>query len=220
MVLSRPFCLASDSNRHSRSTVPPVTGIVPMSHTTVNDPQQPHGALAAADEPKAPGETAPACERLREAIEHAAHYLPAQGPIQVFIHHNTLHAFEHLPFDEGVQQGAAVFGCQPYLSEDRYHELIDQGRIREEDLSAALIDDLRNRADELLGCMGTRYELRLKMLKYRLRIAPEAELRWFVAESDALRKFRDDAPPAARRQFIEETRHWVMRHLRNGGWVE
>src|SRR5687768_760015 len=130
MALFRPSCLASDSNGHSRSTIPPSTGIVPMSHTTANDHQQPHGALAAADEPKAPGEAAPICQRLPEAIEHAAHYLPAQGPIQVFIHHNTLHAFEHLPFDEGVQRGAALFGCQPYLSEDRYHELIEQGRIR------------------------------------------------------------------------------------------
>ena len=33
---------------------------------------------------------------LARAIEHAAHLLPAQGPINVFIHHNTLHAFEEL----------------------------------------------------------------------------------------------------------------------------
>src|SRR5262245_22960346 len=32
--------------------------------------------------------------RLEHPIDHAAHLLPAQGPINVFIHHNTLHAFE------------------------------------------------------------------------------------------------------------------------------
>jgi uncharacterized protein YbcC (UPF0753/DUF2309 family) len=142
--------------------------------------------------------------------------LPAQGPITVFIHHNTLHAFEDLPFDEGVQKGAKLFGCQPYLSEDRYRELLDSGRIRAQDLSAVLLDDLGDRADDLLGFMGTRHQLRLKMLKYRLRLAPSAELHWFVAETYALRRFRDDAPPEARRRFVDETRHWVMRDLRNG----
>jgi uncharacterized protein YbcC (UPF0753/DUF2309 family) len=153
---------------------------------------------------------------VQHAIEHAAHLLPAQGPITVFIHHNPLHALEDLSFDEGAQQGAALCGCQPYLSEDRYHEMLERGRIRAEDLSAVLLDDLGERADELLGFMGTRHQLRLKMLKYRLRLAPAAELRWFVAETDSLKRFRPDAPPAVRQRFIEETRRWVTRRLRQG----
>ena len=56
---------------------------------------------------------------LADVIEHAGDLLPAQGPITVFIHHNTLHAFEDLPFNEAAMKGAAdLFGCQPYLSED------------------------------------------------------------------------------------------------------
>src|SRR5579883_2989151 len=72
--------------------------------------------------------------RLREAVEHAAHLLPAQGPITVFVHHNTLHAFEDLPFHEGVREGARLFGCQPYLSKDRYRDELARGRIRAVDL--------------------------------------------------------------------------------------
>src|SRR5437899_4342713 len=75
---------------------------------------------------------------LRKVIEHAAHLLPAQGPITVFIHHNTLHAFEELPFFEAVESGAKVFGCQPYLSEDRYREALLRGRIRFSDLQEVL----------------------------------------------------------------------------------
>src|SRR6185503_4210922 len=55
-------------------------------------------------------------QELKESLHHAAHLLPAQGPINVFIHHNTLHAFEELPFDEAVQAGGRLLGCQPYLS--------------------------------------------------------------------------------------------------------
>src|SRR5262249_30900963 len=76
----------------------------------------------------------PALPRLSEAIERAAHLLPAQGPITVFIHHNTLHAFEDLPFTEAVVQGGRLFGCQPYLPEDRYREKMARGRIRIADL--------------------------------------------------------------------------------------
>src|ERR1044071_8187625 len=85
-------------------------------------------------------------ERLKHAIEHAAHLLPAQGPITVFIHHNTLHAFEDLPFDEAVKKGALVFGCHPYLTEDRYREALTRGRIRFEDLREVLEQDLGERA--------------------------------------------------------------------------
>ncbi len=42
------------------------------------------------------------------------------------------------------------------------------------------------------------------------------ELRWILAESDALRRFRADAPQENRRQIVDETRRWVMRDLRNG----
>ena len=164
-----------------------------------------------------PADGAPADSRelLRHAIEHAAHYLPAQGPITVFIHHNTLHAFEDLPFDAGVQKGAALFGCQPYLSEDRYREHLSRGRIQIADLSGVLLDDLGDGAEQLLGFMGTRFHLRLAMLQYPVRIARAAELRWFVAETDALNRLREEVPFNLRQRFIGETRHWVLRDLRS-----
>jgi hypothetical protein len=50
---------------------------------------------------------------LKAEIDHAARLLPSQGPIASFVHHNTLHMLEHLPFHEAVKEGAAVFGCEP-----------------------------------------------------------------------------------------------------------
>ena len=102
---------------------------------------------------------------MKHAIDHAAHLLPAQGPITVFIHHNTLHAFEDLPFDEAVNRGGKVFGCQPYLTEDRYREELEAGasasatfrRFCQEDLGPAGRSK-RARPTRLL-------ELRLAMLE-------------------------------------------------------
>lgn len=153
---------------------------------------------------------------LSEAIEHAAHLLPQQGPITVFIHHNTLHALEDLPFHEALRRGMSIFGCQPYLGEDRYRDELVRGRIRFAELQEVLEEDLGALADEPVPGFGTRLELRLAMLQYPLRTGPTEELVWYVAEHDALRRVRPEVSSAIRARLIAETRRWVMRDLRNG----
>ncbi len=155
-------------------------------------------------------------EHLQHLIEHAAHYLPAQGPITAFVHHNTLHAFEQFPFEEAVVKGGRLFGCHPYLPEDRYRRALLRGRIRPEDLEAVLMEDLGEEAESLLGFLGTRFHLRLAMLQYPLLLGPAVELRWVVEETDALRRFREETPQPVRERSIGELRHWVMRDLRSG----
>jgi uncharacterized protein YbcC (UPF0753/DUF2309 family) len=151
---------------------------------------------------------------LRRAIEHATHLLPAQGPITVFIHHNTLHAFEDLPFEKAVVRGARTFGCQPFLTEERYRSELRKGRISPGDLSAVLRDELGGGADAKIVPGGTRLQLRMAMLEHPLRSAPAAELRWFVAESGALARCREDVAAELRQHLLRETRHWIMRDVR------
>ncbi len=151
---------------------------------------------------------------LRDAIEHAAHLLPAQGPITVFIHHNTLHAFEDLSFDRALQRGAEIFGCEPYLPESSYRAALVAGRIRADDLWAVLEDDLGIKAVDGIARLVSRIDLRLAMLQYPLRTGPAEELSWFVAMTDALRRVSPLASVAAKQQLIAETRRWVMRDLR------
>ena len=168
------------------------------------------------DRPDPPDGTAAAHDRLRHAIDHAAHLLPAQGPISIFIHHNTLHAFEDRSFEEAVEEGARVFGCQPYLRMERYREALRNGRIRFADLLAVLEDELGLRAVEGVARLVNRLDLRLAVLQYPLRIGPANELQWFVAESDALRRVRPEVSTATRSKLTAETRRWVMRDLRGG----
>jgi hypothetical protein len=68
-------------------------------------------------------------DKLRQAVEHAAHYLPMQGPIGVFVHHNTLHAFQDLPFEQAVIQASQLFGAEPYMTEAAYRAELARGRI-------------------------------------------------------------------------------------------
>lgn len=157
---------------------------------------------------------------MESAIEHAAHLLPQQRPITIFVHHNTLHAFEDRPFHSAVADAADLFGCHPYLPEEQYREEFARGRIRQQDLAAALLETLGDHADQLIGFMGTRYHLRLAMLEHPLPQGSDNELRWCIAETDALQTFRSEAAPPVRRRMIDETRRWIMRDLwtpgRNG----
>jgi len=57
------------------------------------------------------------------------HYLPAQAPLKDFIHHNTLHAFQHLPFFEATRKAAAIFGYHTSLSLEEFRSLHQQGKI-------------------------------------------------------------------------------------------
>ena len=83
---------------------------------------------------------------LARVIDRVAELLPAQGPISIFIHHNTLHAFEHLPFEEAVETAAEQLGCEPFLSESRYRDKLTSGRILAKDVTRLL--------DEQLGARG------------------------------------------------------------------
>ncbi len=69
--------------------------------------------------------------------------LPDQGPIGVFVHHNTLHAFQHLSFHEAVQAGASDLGARPYLSLTEFRAAVQSGRIA--------LDDVRSEIDAALG---------------------------------------------------------------------
>ncbi len=162
----------------------------------------------------------PTLQAIERAIDHASHLLPAQGPITVFIHHNTLHAFEAEPFDVAVQAGGARFNCQPYLSEQRFRVELSRGRIRFADVRAELRADLGSLGDESIASLAKRFDLRLAMLEHPLRMGPAHEIQWLIAEAGAL---RTALPAAPRTRLIGETRKWVMRELRAGAglpsWV-
>ncbi len=157
----------------------------------------------------------PGHESLRHILAHASHYLPTQGPIAVFVHHNTLHALEEHTFAEAAQLGLNIFGAQPYFSKARYREELKNGRIRPQDIEAVLRDDLGEAANVDIGLGKTRYDLQMAMLLAPIRSGPSAELSWLVAETNALRKFRTEVPASVAAGMVDATKRMVMRDYRN-----
>lgn len=57
------------------------------------------------------------------------HYLPTQGPLKDFVHHNTLHAFQDMKFYDALHNATAIFGYQTTLTLTEYRELYAIKRI-------------------------------------------------------------------------------------------
>ncbi len=125
--------------------------------------------------------------RLAHTVGHLAHFLPAQGPIGVFIHHNTLHAFQHLPFDEAVRAGARTFGAQPYMQEDAFREAFAAGRIRRADVVS------------VLAAEGRDVDVRTVMLDPGVRRFHPSTVRWAVYQGGVREALRSDLAPEARK---------------------
>lgn len=125
-------------------------------------------------------------DRLRRAVEHVAHLLPKQGPIGVFVHHNTLHSFERLPFEEAVIKAWQLFGAEPYMSEAAYRAELARDRIRFEDIDAVL--DSEPDAVVLPGL--SRRSLRRAMMTPGVREFDAATIMWRSEQGDLAKDFR------------------------------
>jgi uncharacterized protein YbcC (UPF0753/DUF2309 family) len=141
---------------------------------------------------------------LRQVIDQAAHLLPQQGPIGVFVHHNTLHAFEHLPFERAVLEAWKLFGAEPYMSEAGYRAELARGRIRLEDIDAVLDAE----PNAIIFPRLSRRSLRRAMITPGVREFDAATILWRAEQGDLARDFRQ----AALRALFEACLNRALAH--------
>src|SRR6185312_15505955 len=128
-------------------------------------------------------------DKLHEIVDRVAHLLPAQGPIGVFIHHNTLHAFEHLPFERAVLEASQLFGAEPYMAEAAYRRELARGRIHVDDINAVL----ESEPDKVIFPGLTRRSLRRAMITPGVREFDGATILWRTEQGDLAQDFRQPA---------------------------
>lgn len=140
---------------------------------------------------------------LRHAIQHAAHQLPAQAPLEVFVHHNTLHAFADLPFFDAVVAAQKTLGVRCLLREEQYREAQARGRIRTEDIDAVLHESsqLTDEASDLLPDWPASFPapaaLRRLLILHGIADLPDAALAFRIAEQHLHERLLPGLPPAA-----------------------
>lgn len=94
---------------------------------------------------------------LAHTLHALKHYLPAQAPLKDFVHHNTLHAFQELPFHEALHRASVIFGYKTYLPLANYRAMYAENRISNQLLEQIII---RNKGETALA------EWKEKLLKY------------------------------------------------------
>ncbi len=98
----------------------------------------------------APHHDAGSGDVLDAALSGAHGLLPDQGPIGVFVHHNTLHALQHLPFEEAVPRGASMLGARAWPDIELLRAAWKNGRIEDRDVDPVLDEALAGRGEEPL----------------------------------------------------------------------
>ncbi len=66
---------------------------------------------------------------LHKVVSRISHWLPSQGPLKDFIHHNTLHAFQDRPFHQGLEAASQLLGTHNYLPLQTYLDWFEAGKI-------------------------------------------------------------------------------------------
>jgi len=80
-------------------------------------------------------------------------YLPTQGPLKDFVHHNTLHAFQDMKFYDAIYKASAIFGYQTTFTLTEYRDLYTIRRITPKTLARII---RQRKSDESFDTWHTR----------------------------------------------------------------
>jgi len=145
-------------------------------------------------------------DHIKASIKHMQHVLPGQAPIQDFVHHNTLHGYQHLAFPEALKQSHDLSGAQGYISIEQFRDYYRAGRVTDADITSVLDERQDLDSGQLLvkSPQQTTYlrDVYITALTQPLHSITRCQLHWQIDELDALRHFQAAVAPESRQRLL------------------
>jgi uncharacterized protein YbcC (UPF0753/DUF2309 family) len=143
---------------------------------------------------------------IKASIKHMEHVLPGQAPIQDFVHHNTLHGYQHLAFPEALKQSHDLTGAQGYISIEQFRDYYRAGRVTDVDITSVLDERQGLDSGQLLfkSPQQTTYlrDVYITVLTQPLHSITGCQLHWQIDELDALHHFQAEVAPESRQRLL------------------
>ncbi|MBF8259231.1 MAG: hypothetical protein HW377_1605, partial [Actinobacteria bacterium] len=145
-------------------------------------------------------------QRLLVKVALASEAASPFWPMRMFVHHNPLHGFEHLPFDTAVRKGRDLLGGNGYLANEEYRRLFASGQIDIDDLRDAILRLAPGCGPENGVTVGGRRIEPLNIYECHLAFGIDplepATFRSYAHKKDALRRFCPDLPALQRSRLL------------------
>lgn len=155
----------------------------------------------------------PGASWLDPILHEVAELLPAQAPLEVFVHHNTLHAFQHLDFHDAVSKAADLLGARGYLEETEYRRALAAGRITEADLVAAIAERFPSLERSLAATLPQTSELARLIIVHGVHEHTSAGVLWQLDEHRGATRFAESVSPVAKERIVRETQLWLKQSV-------
>lgn len=148
---------------------------------------------------------------LTALVEHLQHVLPGQAPLEDFVHHNTLHGLQHLPFPDAVRKADQQYGYYGYLSAKQFRQHYQNGRINADDLYTVLAEQSESwQMDTVLFSqkhLKKQQDIRFAniyhaALVYPIKPLSESQLVWQIEENKIFETFIATVPDAQQKQLL------------------
>ncbi len=140
-------------------------------------------------------------ESVDEIVEHIGHYLPSQGPLKTFVHHNTLHHFEGQEFFDALDSAAEVFSARTAFAETTYQDFYYSGRVDASDINHVLDETGLDGTPWLLG-VSKRKMVRALMFAAPVPLTAET-LRWRLLEKGYLEHYHHEVSASKVSHILE-----------------